>query len=75
MYKVYLNSDVVAYFMLNPLVTFWMRKKWIYQKNKIERMITMKNSTKKIVIPIDGSETALGSLEYLDTLYGPKHNL
>lgn len=35
----------------------------------------MKNSTKKIVIPLDGSETALGSLDYLDTLYGPKHNL
>lgn len=35
----------------------------------------MENSTKKIVIPLDGSETGLGSLDYLDTLYGPKHNL
>jgi len=35
----------------------------------------MKNSTKKIVIPFDGSGTASGSIDYLDTLYGPKHNL
>jgi nucleotide-binding universal stress UspA family protein len=35
----------------------------------------MKNSIKKIVIPIDGSGTASGSLDYLDTLYGPKHDL
>jgi nucleotide-binding universal stress UspA family protein len=35
----------------------------------------VKNSTKKIVIPLDGSESGLGSLDYLNTLYGPKHNL
>jgi hypothetical protein len=35
----------------------------------------MNNSTKKIVIPIDGSETASGSLDYLVTLYSPKYNL
>jgi hypothetical protein len=35
----------------------------------------MKNSTKKIVIPLYGSKTALGSLNYLDTLYGPIDNL
>jgi len=35
----------------------------------------MKSSTKKIVIPLYGSESALGSLDFLDTLYGPKQNL
>ena len=35
----------------------------------------MKNSTKKIVIPIDGSETALDSLDYIDTVYGPEYNM
>lgn len=35
----------------------------------------MKNSIKKIVVPIDGSESKWGLLDYLDTLYGPKSNL
>lgn len=35
----------------------------------------MENSTKKIVVPLDGSEAGLGALDYLDTLYGPIHNL
>ena len=30
---------------------------------------------KKILIPVDGSKNALKSLDYLDHLYGPKHNL
>lgn len=35
----------------------------------------MKNLTKKIVIPTDGSKNALKSLDYLDLIYGPEHNL
>jgi len=31
--------------------------------------------TKKIVVPVDGSGNSLRSLEYLDLIYGPKHNL
>lgn len=35
----------------------------------------MKHAIKKIVIPLNGSEAGLGTLDYLDSLYGPKHNL
>ena len=35
----------------------------------------MKHSIKKIVIPLNGSEAGLGKLDFLDSLYGPKHNL
>jgi nucleotide-binding universal stress UspA family protein len=35
----------------------------------------MKNLTKKIVIPVDGSKNALKSLDYIDLIYGPEHNL
>ena len=35
----------------------------------------MENVTKKIVIPVDGSKNALRSLDYLDLIYGPGHNL
>ena len=31
--------------------------------------------TKKIVVPLDGSRNALKSFDYLDLVYGPKHNL
>ena len=30
---------------------------------------------KEIVIPVDGSKNALKSLNYIDLMYGPKHNL
>lgn len=30
---------------------------------------------KKFVVPVDGSEKALKSLDYLNLLYGPKHNI
>ncbi|OEU73954.1 MAG: hypothetical protein BA864_10380 [Desulfuromonadales bacterium C00003093] len=35
----------------------------------------MENLTKSIVIPLDGSKNSLKSLDYLDLIYGPKHNL
>jgi nucleotide-binding universal stress UspA family protein len=35
----------------------------------------MEKITKKIVIPVDGSKNALRSFDYLEKLYGPKHNL
>lgn len=35
----------------------------------------MENLTKSIVIPLDGSKNSLRSLDYLDLVYGPKHNL
>jgi len=35
----------------------------------------MENLAKKILIPLDGSKNALNSLDYLDVMYGPKHNL
>ena len=35
----------------------------------------MENLTKNILIPLDGSKNALNSLDYLDLLYGPEHNL
>src|SRR5210317_1728367 len=31
--------------------------------------------TKMIAIPVDGSENALRSLDYLNLMYGPEHNL
>jgi nucleotide-binding universal stress UspA family protein len=34
-----------------------------------------KNSEKMIVVPIDGSENALKSLDYINRIFGPKHNL
>jgi nucleotide-binding universal stress UspA family protein len=34
-----------------------------------------KKSQKMIVIPVDGSDNALKSLDYLDLVFGPKHNL
>ena len=35
----------------------------------------MEEITKKIVIPVDGSQNALRSFDYLEKMYGPKHNL
>jgi len=35
----------------------------------------MENLTKSIVIPLDGSKNSLRSLEYLNLIYGPSHNL
>ena len=35
----------------------------------------MENLTKSIIIPLDGSKNSLRSLEYLDLIYGPGHNL
>ena len=35
----------------------------------------MSELTKRITIPLDGSQNALRSLDYLDFIYGPKHNL
>jgi len=35
----------------------------------------MTKLTKAIVIPVDGSKTALKSLDYLDLMYGPEHDL
>ncbi|MGD9041504.1 MAG: universal stress protein [Desulfobacteraceae bacterium] len=35
----------------------------------------MRDLTKKIVIPVDGSKNALKSLDYLDLIYGPGHDL
>lgn len=35
----------------------------------------MAGSTKMIAIPVDGSENALKSLDYLDLMYGPEDNL
>ncbi|MGD9088268.1 MAG: universal stress protein [Desulfobacterales bacterium] len=33
------------------------------------------NTQKMIVVPIDGSENALTSLDYINRIFGPKHNL
>ena len=33
------------------------------------------NPAKTIVVPIDGSENALKSLDYINRIFGPKHNL
>jgi nucleotide-binding universal stress UspA family protein len=33
------------------------------------------NSQKIIVVPVDGSENALKSLDYINRIFGPKHNL
>lgn len=33
------------------------------------------NIQKKFVVPVDGSEKALKSLDYLNLLYGPQHNI
>ena len=30
---------------------------------------------KKIVVPVDGSDNALASLDYINLLFGPQHNL
>ncbi|OPX34794.1 MAG: hypothetical protein B1H11_10170 [Desulfobacteraceae bacterium 4484_190.1] len=35
----------------------------------------MSELTKRITIPLDGSQNALRSLDYLNFIYGPKHNL
>ncbi len=35
----------------------------------------MSELIKKIVVPLDGSKNALKSLDYIDLMYGPKHNL
>ena len=35
----------------------------------------METLTKKIVIPVDGSKNALKSLDYLELIYGQKHNM
>ncbi|MBU4185091.1 MAG: universal stress protein [Proteobacteria bacterium] len=35
----------------------------------------MKDLTKRIVIPLDGSKNSLRSLEYINLIYGPSHNL
>jgi len=35
----------------------------------------MENLAKNILIPLDGSKNALKSLDYLDLMFGPKHNL
>jgi nucleotide-binding universal stress UspA family protein len=34
-----------------------------------------KNPEKMIVVPVDGSENALKSLDYINRIFGPKHNL
>ena len=34
-----------------------------------------KNQEKMIVVPIDGSENALKSLDYINRIFGSKHNL
>jgi len=34
-----------------------------------------KNPEKMIVVPIDGSENALNSLDYINRIFGPRHNL
>ena len=39
------------------------------------RRNAMAELTKKIVIPVDGSKNALKSLDYLELIYGPGHNL
>jgi nucleotide-binding universal stress UspA family protein len=35
----------------------------------------MENITKKILVPVDGSKSSLKSLEYIDMIYGKKHDL
>ena len=35
----------------------------------------MEDLTKSIIIPLDGSKNSLRSLEYLNLIYGPSHNL
>ena len=35
----------------------------------------MKNSARKIVIPVDGSTNSFRSLDYLNLIYGPRQNL
>lgn len=35
----------------------------------------MEDLTKSIVIPLDGSKNSLRSLEYINLIYGPGHNL
>jgi hypothetical protein len=35
----------------------------------------MSDLTKMIVLPVDGSENAHRSLEYIDLMYGKDHNL
>ncbi|MBA3019291.1 MAG: universal stress protein [Proteobacteria bacterium] len=35
----------------------------------------MGNLTKSIVVPVDGSKNSLRSLEYINLIYGPNHNL
>ena len=35
----------------------------------------MEDLTKHIVIPLDGSKNSLRSLEYIDLIYGSRHNL
>ena len=35
----------------------------------------MKDSVKKIMVAIDGSENSLRSLDYIDLMYGPSHNI
>jgi nucleotide-binding universal stress UspA family protein len=35
----------------------------------------MERITKKIIVPIDGSKNSLKSLDYLDAVYGPSHDL
>ncbi|MBU4013749.1 MAG: universal stress protein [Proteobacteria bacterium] len=35
----------------------------------------MKNLAKKIMVAIDGSENSLRSLDYIDLMYGPGHNI
>jgi len=35
----------------------------------------MKDLVKKIMVPIDGSENSLRSLDYIDLMYGPGHNI
>ncbi len=35
----------------------------------------MKNLTKNVVIPIDGSKNSLKSMEYLNLMYGDEHKL
>jgi len=35
----------------------------------------MENLTKSIVIPLDGSKNSLRSLDYINLIYGPSHNL
>lgn len=57
------------------MLASWRLKNGTLYENSKRKERMMESLTKSILVPVDGSENALRSLDYLNMMYDPEHNL